>query len=162
MSGKQLIIVTNNGPEFRTKYDGTEYVFKTGESVPLSLEAARHIFGFGVDNKAEVLARHGWMSLSTEYAEALKHLDRFKFELGTLAIVPNTPALEVQEQASPEQPKPGSGAEAAGEATEQGSAPLQPDAGGGAKVTDGTEAKPPASTQQQEAPTGLMTDELSA
>lgn len=158
MSGKQLIIVTNNGPEFRTKYDGTEYVFKTGESVPLSLEAARHIFGFGVDNKAEVLARHGWMSLSTEYAEALKHLDRFKFELGTLAIVPNTPALEVQEQVSSQEPE----GESAEETTEQGSAPLQPDAGGGEKATDGAGNEPPASTQQQEAPTGLMTDELSA
>lgn len=156
MASNTVIIVTNNGEDFSCKYDGNLYVFKRGEPVPLSLEAARHIFGFSLDDKTEVFARHGLMHRSTDLEKAMEWLGQFKFEVGTMRIVPNAPALEVQEQVSSQEPEGGS----EGETKEQGSAPLQPGAGGGAEVTDGTEAKPPAPTKQK--PGGLMTDILPA
>lgn len=146
----QLFIVENSGDDFVTKYDGDVYRFAKGKKVTIGLDAARHIFGFGLPDKAEVFSRHSWVSKSTDMENGHKRLAQFKFTAASAKIVPeDEPALETQERTVPHvsQRKGPKG---------QGSSPLQPDAGGDNEVSDGTEEESPASTQTQAF--GDMTD----
>lgn len=141
-----LIIVKNSGERFTARYDGQVYVFEKGDKVPISVDAARHLFGLGLEDKSEVFARHGWMERSTDYEKCMTRLNQFSFEVGVVKIVSDaTPELETKEQESGHIPP----LEDEGtDETEQGSAPLQPDAGGGVKASDGAEKEPPASTHK--------------
>lgn len=70
MSGTNSVIVKNKGKaDFVSRYGGVDYDFPAGQSVPISFEAANHIFGAGIKGKdrEEVVAklmgiahRHGW------------------------------------------------------------------------------------------------------
>ena len=41
------------------------------------LEVARHVFGYGMDNRVPVLARLGWAVTSNDVAKGLERLNRF-------------------------------------------------------------------------------------
>ena len=76
-----FLSVTNNGAEpFSCKYDGILYSFPVGESTACPIEAAQHIFGLGKADKQEVMARHGWITHSTQVAEGQAKLNSFSFE----------------------------------------------------------------------------------
>lgn len=124
------LIVENSGAPFSAKYDGKRYDFNTGEQVPVTVEAAQHIFAFGLANKDEMFARHGWMQRSTERDQAMNRLGQFKFISGEMQVVAETPQLEVEEQTTEH-------LEPEDAVTEQGSAPL-PGVEGEGKVSDGT------------------------
>jgi len=62
------------------RYAGKDYVFPFGEPVDISLDAARHIFGFENDNKATALARLGWTKSSDDLEEGIERLKRIRFE----------------------------------------------------------------------------------
>jgi len=72
--------VTNNGAEsFSCKYDGVLYSFPAGASTPCPIEAAQHIFGLGKSDKTEVMARHGWITHSSQIKEGQEKLNSFSF-----------------------------------------------------------------------------------
>ena len=74
------IWVTNKGEEFFSDYHhGFKYEFQPGQPVALPLEAAQHIFGYGVDDKTPHLIRIGWLKYSNEVEEAYAKLHQFMF-----------------------------------------------------------------------------------
>jgi hypothetical protein len=75
----QTIFVTNKGIPATGRYDGVEYTFDTNKEVELSLEAAKHIFGYGDDNKEPYFVRLGWMKMNTDLPRAQQRLAEFSF-----------------------------------------------------------------------------------
>jgi hypothetical protein len=76
------IFVTNNTDKLhKDGYGGVFYVFEPAKTIEIPVEAARHIFGYGVDNKEPYLARLGWMITSNDLDKALENLS--KWELST-------------------------------------------------------------------------------
>src|ERR1700758_675691 len=71
----------NGAKEFSDRYDGEDFVFPVGEAVPVPMEAARHIFGYGEADKSRALRRQGVLAHSTDKGKANKWLDNFAFEL---------------------------------------------------------------------------------
>lgn len=75
-----MIGVKNLGKDaVKGRYDGQDYTFEPGVTVAVSEDAARHILGFGADDKTRQLARLGWLSTSNQYSDAVKRLDAFQF-----------------------------------------------------------------------------------
>lgn len=66
-------------PPIKARYDGQDFEFKPGVTVALSEDAATHIFGYGMDDKARALIRLGWLVNSTQYEAALARLDDIQF-----------------------------------------------------------------------------------
>jgi hypothetical protein len=74
------IFVTNNSDTpLHDGYCGVFYDFKVGETLEIPVEAARHIFGYGDDDKQPYLARLGWARTSNDIPEGLKRLDQWSF-----------------------------------------------------------------------------------
>jgi hypothetical protein len=82
------IFVRNNGIDTLTDaFDGTQYVFEPGKEVELPEVAAKHIFGYGVDDKVSNLVRLGWMKMNTDFPEAMERLGTFSFSREATAKV---------------------------------------------------------------------------
>jgi len=62
------------------RFHGEDYVLKPGESVTMPVEAAAHIFGFGVDDKTPALHRLGWLTASQHAEVAMERLSKLGFE----------------------------------------------------------------------------------
>ena len=73
------VFVTNKGVPTSGKFEGVEYVFDTNQEVELTLEAAKHIFGYGEDNKEPYFVRLGWMKMNTDLPRAKQRLEEFVF-----------------------------------------------------------------------------------
>jgi len=58
-------------------WHGNKYTFPPGKAVLVPLEVARHVFGYGMDNRVPVLARLGWAVTSNDVAKGLERLNRF-------------------------------------------------------------------------------------
>jgi hypothetical protein len=80
------------------RFDGENYAFVPEKATVLSLEAATHIFGLGVEDKRQALNMLGLLKPDDNYAEALKKLDQLTFLEGKVtfedeaAPQPETPA----------------------------------------------------------------------
>lgn len=79
MIGVKNITEGEKATEFKSRYDGKDYVFRPGEVTALSLDAATHIFGYGLEDKTAALLRFGWLTHNSTYDEAVRRLDDFKF-----------------------------------------------------------------------------------
>ena len=75
----QNVFVTNSGVPFAARYEGVDYTFDNGKEVELTLEAAKHIFGYGDDNKEPYFVRLGWMKMNTDLPRAQERLSHVKF-----------------------------------------------------------------------------------
>jgi hypothetical protein len=74
------IFVRNNGSEpFSDGLDGIMYNFEPGKEVEIPEIAAKHIFGYGDDNKEPYLVRLGWMKMSNQFNMAMERLGTFSF-----------------------------------------------------------------------------------
>jgi hypothetical protein len=74
------IFVRNNGSEtFSDGLDGTVYHFEPGKEVEIPEIAAKHIFGYGDDDKEPYLVRLGWMKMSNQFGLAMEKLAQFSF-----------------------------------------------------------------------------------
>jgi hypothetical protein len=77
----QFLAVTSRLPKkFRARHFGIDYDFRQDEAVNLPVEAARHIFGFGEDDKSRALHRLGWLTHTEGLEEALAKLENIEFE----------------------------------------------------------------------------------
>ena len=74
-----LKVTNNNDFDLNDRFDGTDYTFPAGKSVMLAQPAAKHIFGFGDDNKTPYLSRQGWLRTSGDTKEAHEKLNNFVF-----------------------------------------------------------------------------------
>lgn len=62
------------------RFHGVDYVWQPGEVANVPHEAAVHIFGVGVDDKAAALHRLGWLTMIADMDSALARLKLIKFE----------------------------------------------------------------------------------
>ena len=74
------IFVTNNSDKKLTDgYAGVFYEFKKGETVEIPLDVARHVFGYGEDDKEPYLARLGWVISRNDLEKGLEILSQWEF-----------------------------------------------------------------------------------
>ena len=67
--------------KLKCRYGGIDYVWaKGGESLNLPIEAARHCFGFGLDDKGPSFHRLGWLTTSDTMETAQAKLDQVEFQ----------------------------------------------------------------------------------
>ena len=122
-----MLTVTNrNNFDFTGRFDGTDYNFPAKATVAVPDDAARHIFGVGVADKTDTLVRHGWMTHSGARDQALQILNGFAFGVANELTAGEIIEVEAEVVDTP--------------ADEQGSAPLQNDAGGEADSSESAEA----------------------
>lgn len=75
-----MIGVKNNLTErIEGRYNGEDFVFEPGVTRALSEEAARHIFGYGEQDKTKALLRMGWIPNGAQKAQALEKLGKIQF-----------------------------------------------------------------------------------
>ena len=73
------VFVTNRSTEgLEDGYAGTRYTFARGNTVEIPVDAARHIFGHGDDNKEPYLIRLGWTVTRNDLPEAIERLSKFE------------------------------------------------------------------------------------
>jgi len=88
----ELVYVTNNSDkELVSEYSYTEYKFPVGKTVAVPHNAAKHIFGYGQENKEPYLARLGFVRLHSELEQGLEKL--LQFEISTEAPVEKNRSL---------------------------------------------------------------------
>jgi len=69
------IFVTNNSDKKLTDgFGGVFYEFPKGKTVEIPEEVARHVFGYGDDNKEPYLARLGWIVSRNDLDKGLEIL----------------------------------------------------------------------------------------
>jgi hypothetical protein len=78
-------VINHHNARFIDRYDGKDYVFEPNDPVLMTDEAARHIFGYGDNDKAPYLSRIGKMKTTAldgagGFREAMKWLERFEFK----------------------------------------------------------------------------------
>lgn len=72
----QYIRVTNRtGIVIKSRYDGTDYIFKDGEPTDIHEVAARHIFSWGLDDKSQALHRHGFLKSLEDFKTWIDQID---------------------------------------------------------------------------------------
>lgn len=93
-----LFCTNNNSFAHEDSFDGKHFVFEPGMKVPLTIEAAEHMFGFRQMDKTSTLHRLGWNMkfdpVSKTFADdpdALTKLSKFIF---TEAVMTEAPAKE--------------------------------------------------------------------
>ena len=75
-----MIFVTNKGSQpLVAKYVDQWFEFPPGKSVQIEPYVARHIFGYGDDNKYQYLVRLGWLKMNTDHDKAMARLAEFTF-----------------------------------------------------------------------------------
>lgn len=77
----EIKVINNNaGLTLRGRYDGKDYVFAPGKAVNLDIEAAKHIFGLGDDDKSGALNKLGLLIPGRDTLEdAIAKLDKVSF-----------------------------------------------------------------------------------
>jgi len=73
------VFVTNKGIPATGRCNGVEYTFETNKELEIPLEAAKHIFGYGDDDKEPYFVRLGWMKMNTDLPRAKERLAEFVF-----------------------------------------------------------------------------------
>ena len=74
-------VKNHSGAKLVAKYAGKEFSFEADENVttPLGEDAARHIFGYGEQDKTRALLRLGWLSNGSTLQTGLDKLSQFQF-----------------------------------------------------------------------------------
>ena len=75
----KTVFVTNRGIPFAGRFENVEYTFDTNKEVEISEGAAKHIFGYGVDNKEPYFVRLGWMKMNTDLNRAKERMAQVVF-----------------------------------------------------------------------------------
>lgn len=80
--------------KLKCRFGGIDYAWpKGGEALNVPIEAARHCFGFGLDDKAPSFHRLGWLTTSDTMETAQAKLDQIDFQ-------PIRQVFEIQPRAS--------------------------------------------------------------
>jgi hypothetical protein len=69
----EFVYVTNNfDKELKSEYLYEEFTFPIGKTVKVSVDAARHMLGYGYEDKEKHLAQLGLIRLHSELEEVLE------------------------------------------------------------------------------------------
>jgi len=89
------IFVTNNGKSnFTARFGATHYTFEIGKEVEIPEQVAKHIFGYGDNNKEPYFVRLGWMKMNTDLPSAMQKLSQFKFSTQSTPVHVSAPVVE--------------------------------------------------------------------
>lgn len=130
-----VVFVGNKGTEaFRARFDGQDYEFPAGQTVPIDAAAAAHIFGYGLGHEARVKAfkRYGYMPTAGDEAKGHAWLATFTF------AEPETPAIPDLTAEESEVPP-------------DGEPVVETDLGAGSEPEPGAEPETPASRRRRAA-----------
>jgi hypothetical protein len=73
----ELVYVTNNtNKDLYAEYNYVGYDFPVGKTVELTVSAARHMIGYGDEDKEKYLIQLGMIRLHSELEEAMENLKR--------------------------------------------------------------------------------------
>jgi hypothetical protein len=74
-------IFVTNGTEKKLVdgFGGVKYEFKPGETVEVPIEVAKHVFGYGYEDKEPFLARLGWIKTTNDLEEGFILLSKWTF-----------------------------------------------------------------------------------
>jgi len=72
--------IVNHNKDVAGRFNGKDYVFKTGKPVDVPEIVARHVFGFGLEDKSSALSRLGWARTSDELEAGLEKLAKVTFD----------------------------------------------------------------------------------
>lgn len=73
-----MVWVNNTSQEFLVDYwDGKAYSFSPNKAIEVPDHVAKHIFGYGLEDKVPVLARLGWTKTYLDVPKALERLNKF-------------------------------------------------------------------------------------
>jgi hypothetical protein len=94
-------VKNNSGINVKGRFDGKDYLFQAGNVTDIHQDAAKHIFGFGEDDKIRAFHRLGWLSQGETVEMAEERLKDFEF-----SEVPS-PAIDIKAKKSKnQQPTP--------------------------------------------------------
>ena len=75
----ETVIVTNKGDTALTDgYGGVFYEFLRGKPVEVPVHVAKHVFGYGDENKEPYLARLGWIRSHSDLDSGIERLNKFE------------------------------------------------------------------------------------
>ena len=75
----ETVIVTNKGDTALTDgYGGGFYEFLRGKPVEVPVHVAKHVFGYGDENKEPYLARLGWIRSHSDLDSGIERLNKFE------------------------------------------------------------------------------------
>ena len=75
---EQVFVTNNSGQPLVVEFNYKDITFPVGESVEIPVNAAKHIFGFGAENKEPYLARLGFIRLHSDIEQGLEKLAKFE------------------------------------------------------------------------------------
>jgi hypothetical protein len=75
-----LRVINGNPKPVHGRYAGKDYVFKPKVPVDVPEVVARHIFGFGMNDKTQALNRLGWARSSDEIEAGMEMLGNVTFD----------------------------------------------------------------------------------
>lgn len=75
----ESVFVTNNSDKkLEIDFAYKKYAFPVGVTVEMPMDAVKHLFGYGADDKEPYLARLGFIRLHSELDEGLEKLSKFE------------------------------------------------------------------------------------
>jgi len=78
----ELVYVTNNtNKDLYAEYNYVGYDFPVGKTVELTVPAARHMVGYGDEDKEKYLVQLGMIRLHSELEEAMENLKKIHISL---------------------------------------------------------------------------------
>jgi hypothetical protein len=75
-------VINNNEMPLHGRFDGKDFTFVPSKPTFISIEAAKHIFDLGKEDKSQALNMLGLLKANDLYEDALKKLDRVSFLKG--------------------------------------------------------------------------------
>lgn len=75
---EQVFVTNKSGKKLEMSYAYQMYKFPVDETVQVPLEAVKHIFGYGAENKEPYLSALGFIRLHSELEEGLERLSQFE------------------------------------------------------------------------------------
>ena len=72
--------IVNHNKDVTGRFNGKDYLFKTGKPTDVPELVARHVFGFGMEDKTSALSRLGWARTSDEMEAGLEKLAKVTFD----------------------------------------------------------------------------------
>ena len=83
-------VKNNSTKDLKGRYDGVDYVFRVNQVTDVHEDVAKHIFGFGDEDKTRSFLRLGWLANGATMDDALEKLNDFEF-----GEVPN-PSVDIK------------------------------------------------------------------
>jgi hypothetical protein len=111
----EVKVINHNEETLRGRFDGEDYAFVPEKPTYLSLDAAKHIFGLGNEDKAQALNALGWfVPGGSTYEQALAKLDNISFLQGRTVFEDEEGALPSDETDDPPADEPRRGRKTGG------------------------------------------------